>query len=111
MSGDPVTGSQMRAYLAAERFGRNGRIKRWKTTPHFQRGTSIPRGSERNWRRYGRSASAVGASGVPSWIRRTPCVCMMKRARSAFRGAPGMAVLLLLALGPFLGVLLLGDVA
>ncbi len=32
---------------------------------HTARGISTTRGSDRNWRKYGRTAAAVGASGVP----------------------------------------------
>src|SRR5437016_4578967 len=62
----------MRRYLAADRFGRKGRMKRLRIHHHFQRGTSMTRGSPRNCRKYRRRAGVVGSSGVPSWMRRMP---------------------------------------
>src|SRR5690349_12864051 len=62
----------MRWYLAADCFGRVGRMRKLRTNHHSRRGASITRGSARNCRRYGRNASLVGASGVPSWMRSTP---------------------------------------
>src|SRR5215469_12297494 len=56
---------------------------------HRARGRSMTRRSERNSRRYRRTAEVVGASGVPSWRRMTPTRGDVAIPGPSLCGAPG----------------------
>ena len=71
--GEPC-GVQMRWYKRAERLGRVLRMTPCRIGSHNQRGVLITRWSERNCARKRRSAGAVGASGLPVLVSRTPVV-------------------------------------
>src|SRR5688572_12799059 len=75
-SGDPA-GVHTCWYARALFAGRNGRIKDLRMTCHGIRGRSTTRGSDRNSARKRRTASGVGASGVPRLTTRTPVVAGM----------------------------------
>src|SRR5687768_4917951 len=75
-SGDPA-GVHTCWYARALFAGRNGRMKVLSATCHGIRGRSTTRRSDRNSARNRRTASIVGASGVPRLTTRTPVVAGM----------------------------------
>ena len=64
-SGEPSFSCQTVAYLAADLAGRVRKIMPCKIGHHANLGISTTRSSLKNCARYGRTAEAVGASGVP----------------------------------------------